>query len=184
MKQENKIFSYFRVGIDILLFNCAFFIAYYLKFSQFPNYSNLNQYFLLQIVSNLIYIVSAFLVRMYNLESVLDYSKNKTWKILKLYSYFVFFYLLFIVATKGYNYSRLFHLYFLSIGFSLLILVELFSSLVLFPHLSKHKSFKKRVLLLGAGELVQIAYEKLKKIPLYEIIGFMSNDSKKKVFQM
>jgi len=182
MKQENKIFSYFRVGTDILLFNCAFFIAYYLKFSQFPNYSNLNQYFLLQIVSNLIYIVSAFLVGMYNLETVLDYSKTKTWKILKLYSYFVFFYLLFIVATKGYNYSRLFHLYFLSISFFLLLLADLFSSLVLFPHLSKHKSFKRRVLLLGAGGLVQIAYEKLKKIPLYEIIGFMSDDSEKTRF--
>jgi putative colanic acid biosynthesis UDP-glucose lipid carrier transferase len=182
MKQENKIFSYFRVGIDILLFNCAFFIAYYLKFSQFPNYSNLNQYFLLQIVSNLIYIVSAFLVGMYNLESVLDYSKNKTWKILKLYSYFVFFYLLFIVATKGYNYSRIFHFYFISIVFLLLVLAELFSSLVLFPHLSNHKSFKRRVLLLGASELGQIAYEKLKKIPLYEIIGFMSDDSEKTIF--
>jgi putative colanic acid biosynthesis UDP-glucose lipid carrier transferase len=38
------------------------------------------------------------------------------------------------------------------------------------------------VILLGAGVLGQIAYEKLKKIPGYEIVGFLDDDSEKASF--
>jgi Undecaprenyl-phosphate glucose phosphotransferase len=182
MKESYKFFSYLRGVIDIVVFNGAFFIAYYLKFDQLPNFSEPNQYALLHVVSNLIYFTSAILAGIYNFEIPLGPSKTKTRKVLKAYISFVFLYLLFIVATKGYNYSRLFHLYFISIGFFLIILAELFSSLVLFPHLSKHKSFKKRVLLLGAGELEQIAYEKLKNMFGYEIVSFLDDDSEKEGF--
>jgi putative colanic acid biosysnthesis UDP-glucose lipid carrier transferase len=168
--------------IDIVVFNGAFFIAYYLKFDQLPNFSKPNQYALLHVVSNLIYFTSAILAGIYNFEIPLSPPETKTRKVLKAYISFVFVYLLFIVATRGYHYSRIFHFYFISIGFFLLVLAELFSSLILFPYLSKRKRFKKRVILLGAGVLGQIAYEKLKNMPGYEIVGFLDDDSEKASF--
>jgi putative colanic acid biosynthesis UDP-glucose lipid carrier transferase len=182
MKESYKFFSYLRGVIDILVFNGAFFIAYYLKFDQLPNFSKPNQYALLHVVSNLIYFTSAILAGIYNFEIPLNPPETKTRKVLKAYISFVFVYLLFIVATRGYHYSRIFHFYFISIGFFLLVLAELFSSLILFPYLSKRKRFKKRVLLLGAGVLGQIAYEKLKNMPGYEIVGFLDDDSEKASF--
>jgi putative colanic acid biosynthesis UDP-glucose lipid carrier transferase len=182
MKESYKFFSYLRGVIDIVVFNGAFFIAYYLKFDQLPNFSKPNQYALLHVVSNLIYFTSAILAGIYNFEIPLSPPETKTRKVLKAYISFVFVYLLFIVATRGYHYSRIFHFYFISIGLLLLVLAELFSSLILFPYLSKRKRFKKRVLLLGAGVLGQIAYEKLKNIPGYEIVGFLDDDSEKASF--
>jgi Undecaprenyl-phosphate glucose phosphotransferase len=182
MKENYKFFSYLRGVIDIVVFNGAFFIAYYLKFDQLPNFSKPNQYAMLHVVSNLIYFTSAILAGIYNFEIPLSPPETKTRKVLKAYISFVFVYLLFIVATRGYHYSRIFHFYFISIGFFLLVLAELFSSLILFPYLSKHKRFKKRVLLLGAGVLGQIAYEKLKNMPGYEIVGFLDDDSEKASF--
>jgi putative colanic acid biosynthesis UDP-glucose lipid carrier transferase len=182
MKESYKFFSYLRGVIDIVVFNGAFFIAYYLKFDQLPNFSKPNQYALLHVVSNLIYFTSAILAGIYNFEIPLNPPETKTRKVLKAYISFVFVYLLFIVATRGYHYSRIFHFYFISIGFFLLVLAELFSSLILFPYLSRRKRFKKRVLLLGAGVLGQIAYEKLKNMPGYEIIGFLDDDSEKASF--
>jgi FlaA1/EpsC-like NDP-sugar epimerase len=182
MKESYKFFSYLRGVIDILVFNGAFFIAYYLKFDQLPNFSKPNQYALLYVVSNLIYFTSAILAGIYNFEMPLNPPETKTRKVLKAYISFVFVYLLFIVATRGYHYSRIFHFYFISIGFFLLVLAELFSSLILFPYLSRRKRFKKRVLLLGAGVLGQIAYEKLKNMPGYEIVGFLDDDSEKAGF--
>jgi putative colanic acid biosysnthesis UDP-glucose lipid carrier transferase len=182
MKESYKFFSYLRGVIDIVVFNGAFFIAYYLKFDQLPNFSKPNQYALLHVVSNLIYFTSAILAGIYNFEIPLNPPETKTRKVLKAYISFVFVYLLFIVATRGYHYSRIFHFYFISIGLLLLVLAELFSSLILFPYLSRRKRFKKRVLLLGAGVLGQIAYEKLKNIPGYEIVGFLDDDSEKASF--
>jgi putative colanic acid biosynthesis UDP-glucose lipid carrier transferase len=182
MKESYKFFSYLRGVIDIFVFNGAFFIAYYLKFDQLPNFSKPNQYALLHVVSNLIYFTSAILAGIYNFEIPLNPPETKTRKVLKAYISFVFVYLLFIVATRGYHYSRIFHFYFISIGLLLLVLAELFSSLILFPYLSKRKRFKKRVLLLGAGVLGQIAYEKLKNMPGYEIVGFLDDDSEKASF--
>jgi putative colanic acid biosysnthesis UDP-glucose lipid carrier transferase len=182
MKESYKFFSYLRGVIDIVVFNGAFFIAYYLKFDQLPNFSKPNQYAMLHVVSNLIYFTSAILAGIYNFEIPLSPPETKTRKVLKAYISFVFVYLLFIVATRGYHYSRIFHFYFISIGLLLLVLAELFSSLILFPYLSKRKRFKKRVLLLGAGVLGQIAYEKLKNIPGYEIVGFLDDDSEKASF--
>jgi FlaA1/EpsC-like NDP-sugar epimerase len=182
MKESYKFFSYLRGVIDIVVFNGAFFIAYYLKFDQLPNFSKPNQYALLHVVSNLIYFTSAILAGIYNFEIPLSPPETKTRKVLKAYISFVFVYLLFIVAARGYHYSRIFHFYFISIGFFLLILAELFSSLILFPYLSKHKRFKKRVILLGAGVLGQIAYEKLKNMPGYEIVGFLDDDIEKASF--
>ena len=43
MKESYKFFSYLRGVIDIVVFNGAFFIAYYLKFDQLPNFSKPNQ---------------------------------------------------------------------------------------------------------------------------------------------
>jgi len=182
MKESYKFFSYLRGVIDIVVFNGAFFIAYYLRFDQLPNFSEPNQYALLHVVSNLIYFTSAILAGIYNFEIPLSPPETKTRKVLKAYISFVFVYLLFIVATRGYHYSRIFHFYFISIGFFLLVLAELFSSLILFPYLSKRKRFKRRVLLLGAGVLGQIAYEKFKDIPGYEIVGFLDDDSEKASF--
>jgi putative colanic acid biosysnthesis UDP-glucose lipid carrier transferase len=182
MKESYKFFSYLRGVIDIVVFNGAFFIAYYLKFDQLPNFSKPNQYALLHVVSNLIYFTSAILAGIYNFEIPLNPPETKTRKVLKAYISFVFVYLLFIVATRGYHYSRIFHLYFISIGLLFLVLAELFSSLILFPYLSKRKRFKRRVLLLGAGVLGQIAYEKFKDIPGYEIVGFLDDDSEKASF--
>jgi len=182
MKESYKFFSYLRGVIDIVVFNGAFFIAYYLKFDQLPNFSKPNQYALLHVVSNLIYFTSAILAGIYNFEIPLSPPETKTRKVLKAYISFVFVYLLFMVATRGYHYSRIFHFYFISIGFFLLVLAELFSSLILFPYLSRHKRFKKRVLLLGAGVIGQIAYEKLKNMPGYEIVGFLDDDSEKASF--
>jgi putative colanic acid biosysnthesis UDP-glucose lipid carrier transferase len=182
MKESYKFFSYLRGVIDIVVFNGSFFIAYYLKFDQLPNFSKPNQYAMLHVVSNLIYFTSAILAGIYNFEIPLSPPETKTRKVLKAYISFVFVYLLFIVATRGYHYSRIFHFYFISIGFFLLVLAELFSSLILFPYLSKRKRFKKRVILLGAGVLGQIAYEKLKNMPGYEIVGFLDDDSEKASF--
>jgi putative colanic acid biosynthesis UDP-glucose lipid carrier transferase len=182
MKESYKFFSYLRGVIDIVVFNGAFFVAYYLKFDQLPNFSKPNQYALLHVVSNLIYFTSAILAGIYNFEIPLSPPETKTRKVLKAYISFVFVYLLFIVATRGYHYSRIFHFYFISIGLFLLVLAELFSSLILFPYLSKRKRFKKRVILLGAGVLGQIAYEKLKNMPGYEIVGFLDDDSEKASF--
>ena len=182
MKEGYKFFSYLRGVLDLVIFNGAFFIAYYLKFKQLPDFSKPNQYALLHVVSNLIYFTSALLAGIYNFEIPVNPPETKTRKVIKAYISFIFIYLLFIVATQGYHYSRIFHFYFLFIGFALLVLAELFTSLVLLPHLSKSKKFKRRVLLLGAGVLGQLAYEKFKNLPGYEIVGFLDDDVEKANF--
>lgn len=179
VKERYKFFSYLRGVIDFIVFNLAFFLAYYLKFENLPDFSKPNEYAILHVVSNLIYFSSAVIFGVYNFEFPLNQAHTNIRKVLKAYAGYVLLYLLFIVVTKGYHYSRAFHFYFLATTLILLVFDELFTSLILLPYIAKHKKFKKNVLLLGAGVLGQRAYEKIKNLPGYNIVGFLDDDTTK-----
>lgn len=182
VKERYKFFSYLRGVIDFIMFNLAFFVAYYLKFGDLPDFSKPNQYLILHIVSNLIYFSSAVVFGVYNFEIPLNQAQTNIRKVLKAYAGYILLYFLFIVATRGYHYSRIFHLYFLISTFIFLVFDELFVSLILVPYIIKYKKLKKNVLLLGAGVLGQLVYDKIKNLPGYSIVGFLDDDIEKATY--
>ncbi len=180
LKERYKFLSFFRGAIDFIGINSVFLIAYYLRFNQILDLSNRDQYLTLLIVSNLIYLTCAIIMGIYDFDLPINPPETKLKKILKAYGAFALLYFIFIVLTRGYHYSRIFHLYFLLGVLTLLGLVELIFSLILTHYISQR--FKKNAVLVGAGLLGQAIYDKLKNLPGYNIIGFFDDDENKSTY--
>lgn len=178
LKERYKFLSYLRAGIDFIVINSVFFIAYYLRFNQL--FSSQSQYLSLLIVSNLIYLICAIIGGIYDFNLPVNNAETRLRKILKIYSVFIALYFMFIVLTRAYHYSRIFHFYFLFGLLILLGLAEITFSLIITPYLLR--KLKKNVILLGAGLLGKIIYEKLKNLPGYNIIGFLDDDESKATY--
>lgn len=180
LKERYKFLSYLRGIIDFISINSIFFIAYYLRFNELLDFSKQERYLILLIVSNLIYLACAIVGGIYDFDLSVNPPETKLRKLLKAYGVFAFLYFMFIVLTRGYHYSRIFHLYFLFGLLVLLGLVELVFSLILLPYISR--KFRKNVALIGAGVLGQMIYDKLKNLPGYNIIGFFDDDESKSTY--
>jgi len=130
----------FNLIVGLCAVNCAFLVSYYLTFSDVITARDVNSeasYRNLLVIANLLYVVVGL--------RPASFAKRE----LRNYSFFLLSYLAMIVFLKAYEFSRVFHLYFLGILF-LFTLVWRYSNIleVLREYVFSDSSVKK-VLLVG-----------------------------------
>lgn len=178
MHEKYRIISYVRFALMLLLLNVAFYISFYIRFKIYSGLYDIDSYLILLLFSNIFYMISAMIFKNYELNVPFDDSLESFKKTIKVFGLFLFFYTLFIVSIKGYMFSRIFHLYFLSFLLIFIILFEFIFSLYLIPNILKNKKFLRNVLVIGSGKTAMVILEKLRSSNEYNIVGYIDNEDR------
>ena len=141
MQQITEIRNFtFNLVINLIGINCSFLAAFFFSFIDVlreQDASFLNIYKTLFVVANLLFLVINLI------------PKNNYKKEFKNYSFFLIGYLGLIVLIQGYEFSRAFHVYFLSLLFAFTVILRFSNSIQLLEKYLLSKGSERKVILIG-----------------------------------
>lgn len=167
MQRSTEIRNFtFNLLINLAGINCAFLAAFFLSFTSMflgRNPASQDGYKTLLILANLLFLVINLL------------SKNNHKKEFKNYSFFLIAYLGLIVLIQGYEFSRIFHVCFLSLLFAFTITLKFSNLIQLLEKFLLSKDSEKRVVLIGENfdsTIIQYINSRPGK---YKCVGLLSD---------
>ncbi len=162
---ENRNIA-FKLFVRLLRLNCAFFTAYQISFN--------NIYYLrettYQADYKLLFITANLLTVIINLLPV-----RRTEKGYRNYALFFLSYMALIVFHQGYEYSRLFHLYFLTILFVFTTFSKYGNLAGILEKYLLPKNLERKVLLIGDNPDASIFKYINNRQGFYKCVGFLSD---------
>ncbi len=166
------LYGFILAFTDLVVFNLAFVLAYYLRFNSFLN---LEKYLYLLGVADALFFPLAFFTGVYR--SVFQTSlENQKAHLRKFSFYLALVFMSYLFITKGHEYSRGVVLIFLM---SQHLLLQLNHTLMhRFNLLLVQRGFGcKRTLLVGTDASARLFYEQLHDVfgDFYDVLGFVSN---------
>ena len=175
-RERYKIFGYLHRLTDLLTLVLAFLLAFYLRFETLLDFRFSNLYLSLLLAALAVWTLAAYVFRYYPLKIPLEWNERKFVLLIKTFVLFLFLYFAFIVVTKGYYFSRVFHFYFLSISFVFFLIDGLGVNLMV-ALATKRRKFRRNLLIIGGGKLGQMFYERVRDANLpYWVVGFLDDD--------
>lgn len=156
----------FRLVVSLIGLNCAFFIAYQISFNNIfysREISSQADYKLLFITANLLTVIISLL------------PTRRVENSLRNYGLFIVSYMALIIFHQGYEYSRMFHLYFLTVLF---VFINLFKYQNLAGLLEKYllpNSLERRVLVIGESSVEPINKYLKTRPGRFKCVGVLSN---------
>ena len=175
-RERYKIFGYLHRLTDLLTLVLAFLLAFYLRFEALLDFRFSNLYLSLLLAALVVWTLAAYVFRYYPLKIPLEWNEQKFVLLIKTFVLFLFLYFAFIVVTKGYYFSRVFHFYFLSISFVFFLIDGLGVNLMV-ALATKRRKFRRNLLIIGGGKLGRMFYERVRDANLpYWVVGFLDDD--------
>jgi putative colanic acid biosysnthesis UDP-glucose lipid carrier transferase len=170
-RQFERYLQITLVILDLLVLNAIYFICQlFLIRKGLPDYSN--DYFNYWVVSNILWLVPAFILRTYagKIILVFEYFTKRTIQVYVVWILFIFFYLFF---TREFNISRIFIL--ATIGsFGAALLINRFLYLGIRNYYKKSDHIVKKVLILGYNDTAKKLAKYFEEDSINtQLIGFM-----------
>ena len=169
---ENRNIA-FKLFVRLIGLNCAFFLAYQISFNNFfylKETSYQADYKLLFVTANLLTIII-------NLIPV-----RRGERTYRNYALFLVGYMALIVFLQGYEYSRLFHSYFLATLFVITIISKYGNLAGILEKYLLPKNLERKVLLIGDNPNASIYEHINNRQGFYKCVGFLS-DKKQQAHQ-
>lgn len=175
-KEYYKTINSINFVFEILILNASFTVSYFIRFRSVDYFYIGNAYLILQLLSNIFWFVSAVVSKVYRVDMFFRLVVIKN--VAKTYVYFLFLYFGYITVTKSFFYSRLFHIYFLSLSGVLQVLLKILS-IFLLRNFVRMGSFKKNVVIVGDVKNKDYFIDKIRNYgdSLYNVVGYIGNRS-------
>ena len=174
----SRSFTIVFLGIDLIVLNACFIIAYFTRFPGRPYITT--EYLALILLFNIIWIISSLYSNIYLLSKLRSLRKSIAYETRTILIHILLISLCFVAfkAQEELSISRKFLIYFYPMCFIGIVVVRIFYAIIIKNYYERAFNIR-RVLIVGSGSSAKqmFDYFQTEKSTIYQFVGFADNEN-------